>query len=142
MKLKAVGIVLIVGYACLDQYVFRFQRTTRGISQLLSGAVDHELQLALTPSWVGVFGWLNKAFALLTAAVVWAAWGWTAAAGFVLYVFVFGILIDLVSPLPTYRHCFKVITRGLKNDGQTELLRAVEDIQGQYLGSWRRKSGM
>jgi hypothetical protein len=134
MNLEKAALALMVAYISLDQYVFRFQRTTRGIAQLLSGGIDKKLQLALTPSWVGVLGWINKGLALATGIVMWKTWGWIALGAFAFYVFVLGTLVDLVSLLPTYKHCFRIIKRSLEIDGQQDLLNSVRSVEANYLG--------
>ena len=42
---------LLALYVVLDQYVFRFQRTTRAVAQQIGGGMSSDLQSALTPGW-------------------------------------------------------------------------------------------
>ena len=86
---------LLVSYVVLDQYVFRFQRTTRGITQQIGGGMSFDLQIALTPGWVGAIGWLNKIVMLATGFMVWRTWGWIPLSGFALYAFFLGSLVDV-----------------------------------------------
>ena len=88
---------LLISYVVLDQYVFRFQRTTRGITQLIGGGMSSDLQIALTPGWVGALGWLSKIVMLAAGFMVWRTWGWIPLSGFALYVFVLGSFADVIS---------------------------------------------
>ena len=124
---------LLISYVVLSQYVFRFQRTTRGITLLIGGGMSSDLQIALTPSWVGALGWLKTAVMLAARFMVWRTWGWIPLASFALYAFVLGALADVISPFPTYRHCFRAIERVLERDGQVDLLQTVHRIKIEYV---------
>ena len=125
---------LLISYVVLDQYVFRFQRTTRGITQQIGGGMSSNLPIALTPGWVGALGWISKIVMLAAGFMVWRTWGWTPLFGFALYAFVLGSFVDVISPFPTYRHCFRSIERVLERDGQADLLKAVHEIKSEYVG--------
>lgn len=133
MNLATVTIALLIAYVTLYQYVFRFQRTTRGITQMVCGAVRSDVQIALTPTWVGTLGWLSKLLILITAFMVWKTWSWVALGAFFLYAFALGAVVDVLSPFPSHAHCFRIIEKGLKADGQAELLEAVRGVRAQYL---------
>ncbi len=129
----------ILAYVALTQYVFRFQRTTRGISQLLADDVSRSVQMVLTPTWLGVLGWLSTMLGVVTTVVVWFEWGWIGLGMFLLYALVGDALVDVVSPLPTYRHCFDVIERELRSSPDAthaeQILEAVQRIKTQYLSN-------
>lgn len=124
-------VALLVSYVVLDQYVFRFQRTTRGVAQRIGGGMSSDLQIALTPGWVGAIGWLNKIVMLAAGFMVWRTWGWIPLSGFALYALALGSLVDVISPLPTYGHCFRLVEGVLERDGQADLLKAVRRIKSE-----------
>ena len=101
---------LLISYAVIGQYVFRFQRTTLGITRQIGGGMSSDLQIALTPGWVGALGWLRKLVMLAAGFMVWRTWGWIPLSVFALYAFVLGSFADVISPFPTYRHCFDIVT--------------------------------
>ena len=92
---------LLISYVVLGQYVFRFQRTTLGITRQIGGGMSSNLQIALTPGWVGALGWLSKLVMLAAGFMVWRTWGWIPLSGFALYAFVLGSFADVMSPFPT-----------------------------------------
>ena len=102
---------LLALYTLLNQYLFRLQRTGLGITRVLGGGLaTFGLRQALTPTWAGGLGWLKTlVLAPLTGFMVWSTWGWSALAGFALYVFFLTAFVDVISPFPSYRHCFRVI---------------------------------
>ena len=124
---------LLISYVVLDQYVFRFQRTTRGITQQIGGGMSSDLPITLTPGWVGALGWISKILMLAAGFMVWRTWGWIPLFGFALYAFVLGSFVDVISPFPTYGHCFRSIERVLQRDGQADLLQAVHKIKSEYV---------
>jgi len=46
-------IALLASYVLLEQYVFRFQRVTRSLKRQIAGGPNSDVQIALTPGWVG-----------------------------------------------------------------------------------------
>lgn len=105
---------LFAAYAILSQYVFRFQRTARGISQELLGGVDQNLMLLLTPGWMGALGWTSSLLFVISIAAAWWALGWIVALTVVAYGLLLSAIIDVISPLPTYSHCFNIIESTLR----------------------------
>lgn len=69
---------------------------------------------------------------MATGFTVWMVLGWLALGGFALYVLALGAVVDVLSPFPTYRHCFRAIQRGLNRDEQRELLIAAQSVESQY----------
>lgn len=135
MDATIITIGFLISRIVLFQYVFRFQRTTLGITRLVGGGrrtVD--LQVAMTPDWVGTLGWISTLAMIVAGFMVWRTWGWLPLGGFALYVVVLAPSVDVISPFPTYRHCFQVIERVLERDGQTDLLKVVHGIKDEYVG--------
>ena len=148
----ALTICLLISYVVLYQYGFRFQRTTLGIARSITQKADMEsllavtigssglrrrtgqrnLQIAMTPGWVGAVGWLQQVVLLVTAFMVWRTWGWVPLAGFALYAFALGSLVDTISPLPSYGHCFRLIERVVERDGESRLLNAVRRVRNEH----------
>lgn len=111
---ETVAVGLFAAYAILSQYVFRFQRTTRGISQELLDGVDQNLMLLLTPGWMGTLGWTSSLLFVISIAAAWWALGWVATLAVVAYGLLLSAIIDVISPLPTYSHCFNIVESTLK----------------------------
>ena len=144
MESVSLFVVLFVAYVGLSEYVFRFQRTTRSVSQLLVGHVDRSLQTVLTPNWMGALGWFSTGLAVATGFCAWLVFGWLAVLGVAGYALVIAALVDVVSPLPTYRHCFDVMESCLQSasdpDAAAELIEKIRAIRGEYGHSSRKGS--
>jgi hypothetical protein len=134
--IEAISIAACIAYVLLSQYVFRFQRTTRGVSHELVGVTDPRLQILVTPNWMGALGWLSTALWIIATILTWVAFGWLGGVGVVIYAFIFGALTDIVSPFPTYTHCFNVIESALRSGPRDlavdDLLDKVRSIRSQH----------
>lgn len=107
---------LLLGlYVVISVYTFRFQRTTLSISREILGHGDPGLQLVLTPNWMGVLGWIGTALLVINIVLFFIYFGWIWALGILGYGFIFGAFVDMVTPLPSYNHCFNIIEKELQN---------------------------
>jgi len=126
MTLESMVLGSLIAYLVMNQYLFRFQRTTLQISRKLNdGSRSIDLQNAMTPTWMGVLGWGKMLAGIGLSVLIWLVWGWLALAGFLAYMFLLGAWVDFISPLPTYGHCIKMIEIALARDGNTVLLERV-----------------
>ena len=131
MTLESLILGSLIAYLVLDQYLFRFQRTTLQISRKLNdGFRSIDLQNAMTPTWMGVLGWGRMLAGIALSVLIWLVWGWLALAGFLAYKFLLGAWVDFISPMPTYGHCIKRIETTLARDGNTVLLERVRQFRG------------
>lgn len=105
---------LLLGlYVVISVYTFRFQRTTLSISREILGRGDPDLQLVLTPNWMGVLAWSGTALLVINLVLFFIYFGWIWALGILGYGFIFGAFVDMVTPLPPYYHCFNIVEREL-----------------------------
>jgi hypothetical protein len=123
--IEAISVVSFIIYVFLSQYVFRFQRTARGVSQELLGAIDARLQTLLTPNWMGALGWLSTGLWIVATILTWVAFGWLGGVGVFIYGLILAALTDVVSPFLTYTHCFNVIESALRSGPNDQ---AVDDL--------------
>lgn len=117
------------------------------------------MQATLTPAWMGLISWVDRALWVLAGLSIFVCFGWLWTAAFLVYS-VFGLaMLDVVLPFPSYAYCFRVIRQSLKRDilacvrhylsasitgelddhrertrALTELAKAVDDIEADYLG--------
>ena len=101
------------------------------------------VQSVLTPVWVGFLGWLGTGLAVLLAVLVFISLGWLWAGAFVVYVAIQTVVLDLVTPWPSHRQCFRIIKSHLRSSLRTvtgdnlvtivSLLGQVESVERQYL---------
>lgn len=122
-RLQAITIVAIAVEVPLQSYLYRFQRTTHGLCTENFGKVTAELQSQFTPTWLGILGWADSLLRLAIAALVFTTFGWVWALLWLGFAFSGVVLIDLISPLPTYTHCMNVIGKNLLNDGRRAVRR-------------------
>jgi hypothetical protein len=134
-------LLLIVQFS-INTLVFRFQRTTLGISRLLFGVGDAKVQSLLTPDWIGLLGWLNSALSIILIILILICFDWLLAIIFVFYLLIGAVIVDFITPLPSYKQCFNIIKNSLKNDIKNQigekdlleqLLKQVIGIEYKYL---------
>lgn len=133
MNAKDIAIlVLIAGFIANSAFIFRFQRTTLGICREMFGADDWRVQAVMTPAWVGFLGWTHRVLIFVVSGVLWKSYGWPFALGAFVYGFLGLALMDVISPLPTYRFCFRLIEGELdkrkKEDDSGEISRFKERV--------------
>jgi hypothetical protein len=111
------AITLLVLYVVLEQWVFRHQRVGRGILLLAkdSAASYPRLLSALMPTRFVVGVWISYVLWISAAFFAWRAWRWYGAIGVVLYVFVFSVFIDQVSPWPSYNKLLRLIRKRIES---------------------------
>lgn len=111
------AIALLVLYAVLGQWVFRCQRVGRGILLLArdSAAGHPRLLSALMPTRFVVGVWISYVLWISAALFAWRAWRWYGVIGVVLYVFVFSVFIDQVSPWPSYNKLLRLIRERIES---------------------------
>ena len=106
-------IVLIVIHFFLFVYTFRFQRTTLGLSREHLGQGTSKYQQILTPTWMGILGWFQTILYVSAIISVFFVYGWLFAVGYILISQVGFTLVDGITPIPSYTHCFKTIKNHL-----------------------------
>jgi len=104
---------LLVIYLIINTFCFRFQRTTLSISRALFNKGDHNVQAAMTPTWVGTLGWLCTILWLTISALVYFIYGWPWALLFFMGALMMTSLIDFITPWPSYKKCFHLIKKEL-----------------------------
>jgi hypothetical protein len=104
-------------YVILNQYLFRFQRVTRSLARsVFSGADQVNGQIIMTPTWVGMLGWMLLPFnAAIAIGFIWLV-GWTAGLIWLTYAFLGVALVNWVTPLPSYEHCFELVESSVRGD--------------------------
>ena len=146
----SVVFVLLSVFALLSIFVFRFQRTTLGISRVLDTGRD--IRGELTPLWIVGLYWVDLGLGLLLAVLILARFGWIWLLVFLVSSLVATALVDVVSPLPSYAQCFGIIKRHLARSSRPSanlerakravdayvLLGMVSDIESRY----RRPNGL
>jgi hypothetical protein len=114
-------IVLLIIYFISNIFVFRFQRTTLNISRAIIDYGDSNIQALLTPNWIGLLGWIDRGLWIILCPLLFIQFGWISVIIFLLYVFIGGAFIDVITPFPSYNQCFKIIEKSLNKDIQTTL---------------------
>lgn len=114
--MKTIFYILLFIYLILNTFVFRYQRTTLGISRKISGIGNSNIQAMLTPAWMGGLGLIKTI--LIVGLIIWAyfLYNWIFSAAIIVFVFLGTTIVDIVSPFPTYNQCFKIIKKSLTND--------------------------
>lgn len=112
--LLAVIFLAQIGY----QYLFRYQRTTLGIARLINHYPISQCQALMTPTWMGIGGWLSTLIVIVITLVIFYFSRWYMALAYVVYVFVGGAIADSILPFPTYNHIFNQILKSLNKDLQ------------------------
>ena len=133
MTTKDITILVLAGAFVMNAtFTFRFQRTTLSICRALYGQNDPRVQTVMTPVWLGLLGWTHTALIFVMTGVLWYFYGWLFGVAAFLYGFAGLALLDLISPLPTYRFCFKLIEaeldRHTKTDTSGEFARLKEQV--------------
>jgi hypothetical protein len=103
----------------------RAESAGSGDSSAAVVACNANLQTLLTPNWMGVLGSLSTGRWIVATIFTWVAFGWLGRVLVFLYGLVLAALTDVVSPFPTYRHCFDVIESALRFGPDDP---AVEDL--------------
>jgi hypothetical protein len=106
---------LLAFYLIANTFAFRYQRTTLSICRSI-GEVHANIQAAMTPPWLGLLGWIDTGLLILLPFLLFFQFGLISAFGFLAYAFVGTAAVDSVTPLPTYRQCFRIIMRFLESD--------------------------
>lgn len=122
--------------------MFRFQRTTLSLSREHLGAGDTNYQTLLTPNWMGALGWINSALLVVNIILFLVFYGWV----WSLLIIACGLaltgIFDAFTPLPTYSHCFDVVSKHLgkeekraKKEDNKELLETIRLLKRQVKNS-------
>lgn len=133
------SIYVFVLFNLLHLYVFLFQRVTLTIARLTEGVPRNDLQLALTPTWIGILGWVSNIGFYGSLVYLWLDKGllW-AVGGFIISQIVFAIV-----PMPQ-NYYYKIIINHLKKEMQNTkeiekrivfeaLLGKVEGVRKNYV---------
>lgn len=134
-------LVLVVVFVANSVFTFRFQRTTLGICRELFGRRDTRVQILMTPPWVGFLGWSHTALFIAVTAVLWITYGWPFGLGALVYGFVGLAVVDMVSPLPTYRFCFKLIEGELDKHASADTTEDIARLKAR-ISATRSKYGL
>jgi hypothetical protein len=126
MTRDALYVTSVVAFMVNAVFTFRFQRTTLGISRSLVGNAN--LQIALTPIWIGILGWLHTFALICLTTLLWYHYSWIFGIGFLALGTAGLALINAVSPVPSYHRCF---------DLESELMNryATGDISANQLAT-------
>lgn len=135
-------LILILVKIILTTFVFRFQRTTLSISRKVLGVGNANFQSILTPNWIGILGWADTGLSILLIGLIFIKFGWLWALLAIAFIIFGATIIDVISPIPSYKLCFNLIKRSLKNDITKEdennekleqVLDLVINIEKEYL---------
>lgn len=111
MSMSELAAVLVfILYALLEQWTFRCQRVSRGILLLArdTAAGLPDLHASLTPGRMILLMWLKWLSWLVCGVCTWRAWGWWGIGILLLYSFLVGALVDIVSPWPSYARLLRL----------------------------------
>ena len=133
MSYKDIAIIeLIAVFVANSVFTFRFQRTTLGICRVLLGQNDVRVQAAMSPVWIGFLGWTHSALIVVVTFLLWSIYGWPFGIAVLIYSFLGLALLNRVSPLPTYRFCFRLIEseldKRIREDASGEFFRLKEQV--------------
>ena len=97
-------------------FIFRFQRVTLNISRILMGTVSDNVQMFLTPNWIGILGWLNKLLIIVLSIMILTVFNWMWLVIFIFFTF-FGMgLFDFITIWLSYKQCFNIIRKSISSD--------------------------
>lgn len=133
MRMESVIIFLLA--EALSTYVFLFQRTTLNIARSVGKYNVSEVQLALTPAWIGALGWAGSIGMLLSVVLVGVEHGVLASVVGIISHFI----IQTVTPVPQ-RHMLTVASNYLLSRMDTlpaEHMEALQDLL-EYLESMKK----
>jgi len=68
---------------------------------------------------MGLLGWIDTGLWIILCPLLFIQFGWFFIIIFLLYVFIGTAFIDMITPLPSYNQCFKIIEKSLNKDIQT-----------------------
>jgi len=107
-------IFLTIIYIISHTFLYRFQRTTLGISRRIR---DRKLQATLTPNWITITYWINFILLIGLPVLIFIEFNWLWVLIFLIYSFIITPLIDIfLLPIPSYKSCFAIIKKGLQKD--------------------------
>lgn len=89
----------------------------------------------MTPVWLGALGWMSMALFIASLSLVFVSFGWIGAAIFLLYAFVGGALVDVVTPIPSYKACIALVRKELEKDVVGSRPSMKGDVVGLFLSS-------
>jgi hypothetical protein len=104
---------LVIIYVINNTFVYRFQRTTLGISRQTG---DRGLQATLTPNWIAWLYWSNFILLIGLSILIFVTFSWLWLLIFLVYAFVVTPIIGVLFPIPSYKKCFEMIKKGLQKD--------------------------
>jgi len=132
-------------YIISDTFVFRFQRTTLSVSRVLLNQGNANLQMLLTPNWVGLLGRINRGLWIALTMSIFVEFGWLWSVVLLGYIFFGSAITDIITPVPSYAQCFTIIKKtlhdGIKEQGAKnheamaalqQLLDNVESIEREH----------
>jgi hypothetical protein len=125
------GIVLLITLVTItiNSFVFRFQRTTLGIARSMGYSDIHnlgEIQLFLTPSYVGLIQWTNTIIGAINFTLLGINIGWIIAVAYLAFIFIAMGVIDVFLPIPTHKYCTDIIKKHLNTQRQKS--RSIETL--------------
>jgi len=114
--MKIVLIVLIIIDWVVFNYTFKYQRTTLELSRMHLGTGNAHYQAILSPTWLGLVGWLVNLLHLAPVILFFLIYGWIWALLYLLISFLGFGAIDAFIAFPTKKYYFQLIKKSLKND--------------------------
>jgi hypothetical protein len=103
-------------------YAFNFQRVTLVIARQFANdeLPLRKYQLLLTPTWLGVIGWINSILLVLNLAMIFIYYGWLWALGYLATSqLLFGVVAGLL-PFPSFEQAFDIIKKNLEAEKKTK----------------------
>lgn len=133
-------ILLIVDWLVFN-YTFKYQWVTRDLSRKHTSVESPEYQMILSPTWLGIMGWLVNLLHICTAVAFFLVYGWIFAVLYLILSFFGYGLIDFIVPFPSRHYCLGLIKKSIRNDiNKTDSV--VQKIQLHRLRYIGNKSGM
>ena len=69
--MNTIIIITTCFYLVANTFAFRFQRTTLNISRAIFNKGSSNVQMLLSPTWLGILGWLVHGLVILISILVW-----------------------------------------------------------------------
>ncbi|OGJ68031.1 hypothetical protein A3B61_00310 [Candidatus Peribacteria bacterium RIFCSPLOWO2_01_FULL_53_10] len=134
------SIIITVLYFIDSIFCFRFQRVTLAVSRKLKESEDtyrnkktNKLQSFMTPTWLGALGWLSTLLLIAAFFLIFVAFGWMWALGVVLYAFVGGAIVDVITPIPSYQYCLELAQKEIRKSLAGSIINAASSDQAFLL---------
>lgn len=110
-------------------FAFMYQRTTLTIARIIQNLPITEVQMILTPTWIGLIGWISYGM-YVACILIGFEFGWT----FGILSFIFAYILSVIIPIPSsffFNMIKDHLDNEIKNCKNKEKARIFEDFENK-----------